>query len=111
MNETASLAPPATAWPTEPGEQLRALRRERGESGEEFGAVIGLSKGKVSEMENGKFVPSVAVAVLVEELSGGRIDAADLNDDVRAARCAGCRADGVGIVHAQAPSTAGAAGS
>lgn len=93
MQQTASA--PAelrekAEWPAEVAAQVRELRRERGESGEEFGAVIGLSKGKVSELECGKFRPNVACALLIEALSmqdgTPRIDAADLNDDVRASR-------------------------
>ena len=65
---------------------VRALRLARGETGEQFGRLIGLSKGKVSELEAGKFSCSVAVAIAIEAISGGQIDAASLNADVAAAR-------------------------
>lgn len=83
MDQQTSLPhpPDATVW-----DQVRALRRERGETGEQFGAAIGLSKSKVSELEAGKYPPSVGVALEIEALSGGRIDAAALCEDVRKAR-------------------------
>lgn len=65
---------------------IAALRASLGETGEEFGKRIGLSKSKVSELENGRFRPSAKVAVALEELSGGMIDAAELCEDVRVAR-------------------------
>lgn len=68
------------------GRAIHGLRRDRGETGEQFGALIGLSKGKVSELERGLYAPSVSVALKIEELSRGGIDAADLCADVRAAR-------------------------
>ena len=65
---------------------IHALRTDRNETGEQFGALIGLSKGKVSELERGLFTPSVAVALRIEAVSNGTIDASDLSADVRAAR-------------------------
>ena len=66
---------------------IGALRAELGLTLSEFGALIGLaSKGQVSQVEHGKFPCSLPVALEIERLSGGRIDAADLNDDVRKAR-------------------------
>lgn len=63
------------------------LRAELGLSLEAFGERIGLSsKGNVSLIERGRLTPSLSVALAIEKLSGGRIDAATLNDDVRAAR-------------------------
>lgn len=63
------------------------LRAELGLSLEAFGERIGLlSKGNVSMIERGLLTPSLPVALAIEDLSGGRIDAATLNDDVRAAR-------------------------
>ncbi len=67
-------------------DRVRALRTNRGETCEQFGALIGLSKGKVSELEAGKYLPSVRVAVIIEQISGGAIDAAELCKDVRLAR-------------------------
>jgi hypothetical protein len=63
------------------------LRREMGLSLAEFGALIGLaSKGNVSLIERGAPC-SLTVALAIEKLSGGRIDAAHLSADVAAARC------------------------
>ena len=67
---------------------IRELRVRLGLTGEQFGEKVGLSKGKVSELERGIFVPGVRVAVAIEQLSGGEIDAADLSEDVRLARSA-----------------------
>lgn len=84
----ATLAEPPTAQrrkcaPTEIGD----LRAELGMTLTQFGAAIGLSsKGQVSQVEHGKFPCSLSVALEIERLSGGRIDAARLNDDVRRAR-------------------------
>jgi transcriptional regulator with XRE-family HTH domain len=81
----ASARSPET--PLFPFEQIAALRRERGESLAEFAAAIGCSsKGRMSEIERGRARPTVAQALRLEELSGGRIDAGALNADVRAAR-------------------------
>lgn len=71
-----------------PHEQIAALRASLGDTGEQFGARIGLSKSRVSELETGKYACSVRVAIAIEDLSGGRIDAASLCDDVRLARLA-----------------------
>ncbi len=62
------------------------LRTELGLSLEEFAARIGLaSRGRMSVIEReNRCAPGVALKI--EELSGGRIDASDLNDIVRAAR-------------------------
>lgn len=73
-----------------PHEQIAALRTERGDTLAVFASAIGCSsKGRVSEMENGKAVPTVAQALAIERLAGGRINAADLNCDVAAARAPG----------------------
>jgi transcriptional regulator with XRE-family HTH domain len=70
-----------------PFQQIAALRQERGESLAEFAAAVGCSsKGRMSEIERGRASPTVAQALRLEQLSDGRIDAATLNDDVRAAR-------------------------
>lgn len=55
-------------------------------SGAALALALGISRGKVSELEKGAFLPGVKVALRLEELSGGLIDAAALNDDVAAAR-------------------------
>jgi transcriptional regulator with XRE-family HTH domain len=79
--------------------RVRALRFERAETGEQFGAAIGLHKSKVSELESGRltWTVTVPVALMIEELSVRdgvpRIDAAELSEQVRAARArctAGC---------------------
>lgn len=76
---TAALPSPICA-------AIRALRFERQETGAQFGEAIGLSKSRVSLLETGSYSPSVAVALRIEQLSGGRIDAAELCEDVRLAR-------------------------
>lgn len=63
--------------------QISALRTELGLSLDGFAKSIGLSsKGYVSQLERGEVTPSVQVALRLEELSGGRILARDLNPDV-----------------------------
>lgn len=72
---------------TLPHQQIAALRQERGESLAEFAAAVGCnSKGRMSEIERGIATPTVAQALQLERLSGGRIDAGALNEDVKAAR-------------------------
>jgi DNA-binding XRE family transcriptional regulator len=66
--------------------QISDLRAELGLSLEEFAVRIGLSsKGYASELERGGRC-SLTVALAVERLSSGRIDAAALNSDVAEAR-------------------------
>jgi transcriptional regulator with XRE-family HTH domain len=64
------------------------LRKELGLSLETFAELLGLSsKGYASDLEKKEGVkPSVKVALKLEELSGGKIDAASLNEDVRLVR-------------------------
>ena len=65
---------------------IRDLRQELGLSLEAFAQQIGLaSKSTVSDMERDNRC-SLPVALAIEKLSGGRIDAAALNADVAAAR-------------------------
>lgn len=72
-------------------------------NGADFAAALGLtSRSRASEIERGAPV-SLAVALRIEQLSGGRIPAHSLNGDVAAAR-AGCCCD-----HAQ-PSAPAAGG-
>lgn len=62
------------------------LRKELDLSLEAFGARVGIaSRGRMSVIERENQC-SLAVALAIEELSEGRIDAAGLNDDVRRAR-------------------------
>lgn len=78
---------PTTDQALRPFQQIAALRQERGESLAEFAAAVGCSsKGRMSEIERGRASPTVAQALRLEELSGGRIDAGALNEDVRASR-------------------------
>ena len=65
---------------------IKDLRRELDLSLDEFARRVGLtSKSRVSEMENSGTC-SLPVALAIERLSEGRIDAATLNADVAAAR-------------------------
>ncbi len=65
---------------------IEGLRIELGLTQEQFARRIGLSnKGSVSVIERGGPV-SLPVALALETLSGGRIDAALLNTDVAMAR-------------------------
>ncbi|HEV2080056.1 MAG TPA: helix-turn-helix transcriptional regulator [Allosphingosinicella sp.] len=72
---------------------IAELRKELGQTLEEFAATIGIkSKGHASEIERDNRCGSVSVALTIEKLSEGRIDAASLNDDVAMARAAGAKA-------------------
>lgn len=67
-------------------DQIIGLRRELGLNQAEFALRIGLAnKASVSLLERGGPC-SLPVALRIEKVSGGRIDAAALNDDVAAAR-------------------------
>jgi DNA-binding XRE family transcriptional regulator len=71
-----------------PAMEIAALRKELGLSQEAFAPLIGLgSKSHVCALENG-VKPSVRVALAIERVSGGRISAADLNEDVALVRAA-----------------------
>ena len=62
--------------------EIAELRKELGLSLEAFAAMVGLkSKGQMSLIERGEPC-SIAVALKIEELSGGRIPAATLSPDV-----------------------------
>lgn len=68
--------------------KISELRAELGDTLVEFAAKLGLAgKSSVSEMERDNRC-SLPVALRVEELSGGRIDAASICPDVAAARAA-----------------------
>lgn len=61
---------------------IRELRAELGMSLEAFANAVGLkSKGQMLMIERG-LKPSVRVALEIEKLSGGRIKAASLNEDI-----------------------------
>ena len=47
------------------GRRLRALRKSRGEKQEELGAVIGVSKTQISEMEAGKKTTTIEKLALL----------------------------------------------
>lgn len=70
-----------------PFARIAALRQARGETLEVFGAAIGVaSKGRTSEIERGIRAPTPEQALAIERLSGGDIDAGELNEVVRLAR-------------------------
>lgn len=72
-------------------DQIVGLRRELGLNQAEFALRIGLAnKASVSLLERGGPC-SLPVALAIETLSAGRIDAAALNEDVRAARAGSAR--------------------
>lgn len=109
-SQTAASAPQAS--PAAFG--VRALREELGLTQLEFGTLIGLSnKASVSLLESGKIAASLDVAIELEKLSGGRIDAAALCEAVRKARAAclgGCVADAVHGAEATPPAGGAATG-
>lgn len=64
---------------------IRALRGAMGLTLAEMGKRCGISKSQMHEVERtGR--ASLPVALAIEALSEGRIDAAELNEDVKAAR-------------------------
>lgn len=66
---------------------IKDIRHELGLNQTNFAKLVGVSsKSQVSEIESGKYRPSLKVALEIERLSGGRINASDLNDEVRASR-------------------------
>jgi len=72
--------------------KISELRSELGLTLEGFATALGLkSKGYAFDIEKGA-VPSVKVALEIERLSEGRINAADLNPDVARVRDAGAAA-------------------
>lgn len=89
------------------GEQVRQWRTGAEMSGAALALALGISRGKLSDLENGKFVPGVKVALRLEKLSAGRIDAAALNDDVRAARHGQNIKPAGGVVHSAIPPVPG----
>jgi len=66
---------------------IAELRKERGETLEQFANALGLkSKSRASEIESSNRCESVDVALKIEALAGGRIDAAEICEDVAKAR-------------------------
>lgn len=81
--------------------QISDLRKELGLSLEAFAEQIGLqSRGRMSVIERENRC-ALGVAIKIEALSGGRVNAADLCEDVRLARHA------APITPALAPTPAG----
>ena len=110
MTSSLSATPNDTGEAADPGAGSAALtiselRRELGLTQAEFGARIGLAnKASVSLLENGhRPKASLNVALAIEALAEGRIDAADLCEDVRRAR------EGVVLDHAATGNPAGGA--
>ena len=68
------------------GQRVRMWRTGQNISGAQLARTLGISRGKLSELERGRFAPGVLVALQIEAFSNGAIDAAELNDNVRAAR-------------------------
>lgn len=64
---------------------VAALRAELGLTLVQLGGLVELSKSQMHEVEAVNRA-SLRVAIAIEKLSGGRIDARSLNDDVRLAR-------------------------
>ena len=63
--------------------QIADLRNELGLSLEAFAAALGLkSRGQAYDLEQGRRYPSIAVALKLETLSGGRIPASSVNKEV-----------------------------
>jgi transcriptional regulator with XRE-family HTH domain len=74
-----AASPPAAATPslpelrTELGRSLRAARLERGLSTRALAAAIGVTSGFVSQVENGRVMPSVATLVAIAGHLGVRV--------------------------------------
>jgi DNA-binding XRE family transcriptional regulator len=83
---------------------VAALRAELKLTLADMGERVGISKSQMHEVEANNRA-SLRVALAIEELSGCRIDAGALNEDVRLSRGAGCNSGGGVSVHAAPPST------
>ncbi len=84
MND-AAIKPACTIDPLAGSMSVADLRAMLNLTLEGMGAQLCISKSQMHEVERtGR--ASLKVALRIEELSDGRIDAADLNEDVRAAR-------------------------
>ena len=64
---------------------IRTFRQSRGMTLEALGAALGVTKGYLSQVENGATC-SQAVALKVEALSEGAVNAANISSAVMAAR-------------------------
>lgn len=65
---------------------VRDWRTYRVMSLRELASAIGASKSALSEIETGKHGPSLAIALGLERYSLGKLNASNLNEDVRRAR-------------------------
>lgn len=64
---------------------IASYREANGLSLEAFGALVGKSKGHIHEVENAMRC-SAKLALAIEKATGGQVNAADLNDEIAAAR-------------------------
>lgn len=80
MNEHSAIADSPA-----PDFSIAQFRAELGLTLAEMGERVGLSKSQMHDVEKSGRA-SLTVALEIERLSGGRIDASDLNDGVRASR-------------------------
>jgi transcriptional regulator with XRE-family HTH domain len=83
---------------------LEKFISQSGESRTAWADRIGISRSYLSDILNGHKIPSLAVAVRIEELTGGKVTAAML---ARGNNGAGVAGD---LVHATDPATAARAG-
>jgi len=81
MEEHSDIDPPSPA----PLSIVASLRAEMGLTLSAMGARVGLSKSQMHEVERTNSASPV-VALAIESLSDGRIDAARLNEVVRLSR-------------------------
>ncbi|WP_298494545.1 helix-turn-helix domain-containing protein [uncultured Maritimibacter sp.] len=58
--------------------RLRELRKHRGLTGEQLGQMLGISKGYISELENGRKTPGGRLLLDMAEVFG--VEVADLFD-------------------------------
>lgn len=86
MEATPDITEPLDVAASSIGARIREWRAAQDLTLSDFAQAIGMSKGKVSEMERGLFAPGVTAALEIERLSGGVIDAGALNEDVKASR-------------------------
>jgi transcriptional regulator with XRE-family HTH domain len=66
--------------------KIRAFRKSRQLTLEQLGDALGVTKGYLSQIENGIEACSAPLALKLEKFSGGALNAADLNQSVAAAR-------------------------
>lgn len=66
--------------------EIRAFRKSRRLTLEQLGRSLGVTKGYLSQIENGGESCSAPLALKLEKFSDGALDAAKLNASVAAAR-------------------------